>query len=144
MSEERLQKILSRAGVASRRKAEQIITEGRVTVNGKVITELGTKADLDHDHIKVDGKLLHAPRKLVYIALNKPKGCVTTSSDPEGRETVMDLVPSRERVYPVGRLAYTVKDAKFEVRPFMVRNYLRIRPAWRFLGRQMLVVGRRL
>jgi 23S rRNA pseudouridine2605 synthase len=106
MSEERLQKILSRAGIASRRKAEDIITEGRVTVNGKVITELGTKADLDHDHIKVDGKLLHTPKKLVYIALNKPKGCVTTVSDPEGRETVMDLVPTKERVYPVGRLDY--------------------------------------
>jgi 23S rRNA pseudouridine2605 synthase len=106
MSEERLQKILSRAGVASRRKAEQIIAEGRVTVNGKVITELGTKADIDQDHIKVDGKLLRAPKKLIYIALNKPKGCVTTVDDPEGRETVMDLVPVKERVYPVGRLDY--------------------------------------
>jgi 23S rRNA pseudouridine2605 synthase len=106
MSEERLQKIISRAGVASRRKAEAIITEGRVTVNGKVITELGSKADLEQDHIKVDGKLLHTPRKIIYIALNKPKGCVTTVSDPERRETVMDLVPTKERVYPVGRLDY--------------------------------------
>jgi 23S rRNA pseudouridine2605 synthase len=106
MSEERLQKILSRAGIASRRKAEQIITEGRVTVNGKVIAELGAKADIEQDHIKVDGKLIRSPKKLIYIALNKPKGCVTTASDPEGRETVMDLVPVKERVYPVGRLDY--------------------------------------
>src|SRR5262245_66408360 len=103
MSEERLQKILSRAGVASRRKAENIILEGRVMVNGKVVTELGSKADLEHDHIKVDGRLLHSPDNLVYIALNKPKGCVTTVSDPEGRETVMDLLKGvKTRVYPVG------------------------------------------
>jgi 23S rRNA pseudouridine2605 synthase len=107
MSEERLQKILSRAGVTSRRKAEDIIAGGRVTVNGKVITELGSKADLEHDHIKVDGKLIHNPKNLVYIALNKPKGCVTTVSDPEGRETVMDLIKGvKTRVYPVGRLDY--------------------------------------
>ncbi len=85
---ERLQKILSRAGVTSRRKAEQLIVEGRVTVNGKTITELGSKADLSRDHIKVDGTLLHAPKHKAYIALNKPKNCVTTVSDPEGRETV--------------------------------------------------------
>lgn len=107
MPEERLQKILSRAGVASRRHAEQMIVEGRVTVNGKVIIELGSKADLDRDHIKVDGKLLHPPKHLVYIALNKPKGFVTTASDPQGRSTVMDLVHGvKERVYPVGRLDY--------------------------------------
>ena len=70
---ERLQKILSQAGVASRRKAEELIVEGRVTVNGKTITELGSKADLEHDHIKVDGTLLRAPKHTVYIALNKPK-----------------------------------------------------------------------
>ena len=86
MSEERLQKILAHAGVASRRKAEEMITEGRVTVNGKIITELGSKADLDRDHIKVDGKLLQPPKQLVYIALNKPKAYVTTVSDPQGRE----------------------------------------------------------
>ena len=107
MSEERLQKILSRAGVASRRKAETIIVEGRVAVNGKVVTELGSKADLEHDHIKVDGKLIHNPKNLVYIALNKPKGCVTTVSDPERLETVMDLLKGvKTRVYPVGRLDY--------------------------------------
>ena len=107
MSAERLQKILSRAGVASRRKAELLITEGRVTVNGEIVTELGTKADFDQDHIKVDGKLLRPPKNLVYIALNKPKGCVTTVHDPERRETVMDLVRGlKTRVYPVGRLDY--------------------------------------
>lgn len=107
MSQERLQKILSRAGIASRRHAEAMITEGRVTVNGKVVTQLGSKADLDADHIKVDGKLIHAPKNLVYIALNKPKNCVTTASDPQQRETVMDLVKGiKHRVYPVGRLDY--------------------------------------
>lgn len=104
---ERLQKILSHAGIASRRKAEELIVEGRVTVNGKVITELGSKADLEQDHIKVDGHLLRAPKRHTYIALNKPKGCVTTASDPEGRETVMHLMRGvKERLFPVGRLDY--------------------------------------
>ncbi|MEQ1949696.1 MAG: pseudouridine synthase [Bryobacteraceae bacterium] len=107
MPEERLQKLLSQAGIASRRKAEEMILEGRVTLNGKTVVELGTKADLDRDHIKVDGKLIHAPKRLAYYALNKPKGCVTTSSDPEGRQTVIHLMRGvRERVYPVGRLDY--------------------------------------
>jgi 23S rRNA pseudouridine2605 synthase len=107
MAQERLQKILSRAGVTSRRKAEALILEGRVTVNGAAVTELGSKADLDTDYIKVDGKLLHAPRRLVYIALNKPINCVTTVSDPQGRATVMDLIHGlKERVFPVGRLDY--------------------------------------
>jgi 23S rRNA pseudouridine2605 synthase len=107
MAEERLQKILSQAGITSRRKAEQLIVEGRVRVNGKVVTELGTKADLSRDHIKVDNKLVHAPKALVYLALNKPVEYVTTVSDPEGRRTVMDLVRGvKERVYPVGRLDY--------------------------------------
>jgi pseudouridine synthase len=107
MSQERLQKLLAHAGIASRRKAEQLILEGRVTLNGAVITELGTKADLEHDHIKVDGKRIHAPEKLVYLAMNKPRNCVTTVSDPEGRATVMDLLRGvKVRVYPVGRLDY--------------------------------------
>jgi 23S rRNA pseudouridine2605 synthase len=105
--EERLQKILSQAGVASRRKAEELIVEGRVTVNGETITELGSKADLESDHIKVDGRLLRKPKRQTYIALNKPKGVVTTVSDPEGRETVMHLLRGvKERVFPVGRLDY--------------------------------------
>jgi 23S rRNA pseudouridine2605 synthase len=107
MPEERLQKILSQAGVASRRQAEKLIQEGRVTVNGAVVTELGSKADLERDHIKVDSRLIHAPKHLVYIALNKPNNTVTTVSDPEGRATVMDLLRGvKERVYPVGRLDY--------------------------------------
>lgn len=105
--EERLQKILSRAGVASRRKAEQLISEGRVTVNGDVVRELGTKADIAQDHIKVDGKLVRLPNRQVYIVLHKPKGVVTTMYDPEGRRKVTDLIHGiRERVYPVGRLDY--------------------------------------
>jgi 23S rRNA pseudouridine2605 synthase len=105
MPAERLQKIIAAAGVASRRKAEELITSGRVQVNGKMVTELGTKADPEQDHIRVDGKLLHAPERYSYIVLNKPKGYVTTVSDPEKRPTVMDLVRSvRGRVYPVGRL----------------------------------------
>jgi 23S rRNA pseudouridine2605 synthase len=107
MSEERIQKIISAAGVTSRRKAEQMIAEGRVTVNGKTVTELGTKADLSRDHIKVDGKLLRKPARHVYVALNKPRDVVTTLSDPEGRRTVLDVLKGmKERVYPVGRLDY--------------------------------------
>jgi 23S rRNA pseudouridine2605 synthase len=107
MPEERLQKILSQAGIASRRQAEKIILEGRVTVNGSVITELGSKADIERDHVKVDGKLLRAPKHLLYIALHKPNNTVTTVTDPEGRQTVMELLRGvKERVYPVGRLDY--------------------------------------
>ncbi|MGD0498898.1 MAG: pseudouridine synthase [Bryobacteraceae bacterium] len=107
MAEERLQKILSRAGVSSRRQAERLIKEGRVAVNGAVVTELGSKADLERDHVKVDGRLIHPSSRLVYLALNKPSGTMTTVSDPEGRTTVMDLLARvKERVYPVGRLDY--------------------------------------
>lgn len=107
MALERLQKIMAASGVASRRKAEEIIAAGRVTLNGKVVTELGTKADPERDGICVDGKRLKKPERLVYLLLNKPKGHVTTASDPEGRPTVMNLLPkSGERVYPVGRLDY--------------------------------------
>ncbi len=107
MPEERLQKIIAGAGVTSRRKAEELILEGRVIVNGAVITELGSKADIERDHIKVDGRLLHAPKHHVYLALNKPRNYVTTVHDPERRATVMDLIKGvKERVYPVGRLDY--------------------------------------
>ena len=93
--------------MASRRKAEQLIVEGRVTVNGGAITELGSKADIERDHIKVDGRLLRKPKRHVYLALNKPNNCMTTTSDPEGRETVMHLMRGvKDRVFPVGRLDY--------------------------------------
>ena len=104
---ERLQKILAQAGVASRRKAEEMIEQGRVQVNGKTVTELGTKADAGRDHIRVDGKLLHGAERLRYFVLNKPKGFVTTVKDPEGRPTVMQFFDKfKERLYPVGRLDY--------------------------------------
>ncbi|HET6206106.1 MAG TPA: pseudouridine synthase [Terracidiphilus sp.] len=104
---ERLQKILSQAGVASRRHAEELITEGRVQVNGKIVTELGSKADPGRDHIRVDGKLLRGAERLRYFVLNKPRGYVTTVSDPEKRSTVMEFFARMpERLYPVGRLDY--------------------------------------
>src|ERR1700745_2234366 len=104
---ERLQKIIAAAGIASRRKAEQLIVSGHVQVNGTTVTELGSKADAENDHIRVNGKLLQAERRHVYLLLNKPKGYVTTVSDPEKRPTVMDLIRGvKGRVYPVGRLDY--------------------------------------
>jgi 23S rRNA pseudouridine2605 synthase len=104
---ERLQKILAQAGVASRRRGEDLITQGRVQVNGKIVTELGTKADAGRDHIRVDGKLLHGAERLRYFVLNKPKGYVTTVKDPERRPTVMQFFEKLpERLYPVGRLDY--------------------------------------
>jgi len=103
----RLQKILAQSGIASRRHAEELITQGRVQVNGKVVTELGSKADAHRDHIRVDGKLLHGSERQRYFMLNKPKGYVTTVSDPEGRPTIMEFFSkTRERLYPVGRLDY--------------------------------------
>jgi 23S rRNA pseudouridine2605 synthase len=105
MPPQRLQKIIAAAGVTSRRKAEELITQGRVSVNGQTVTELGTKADLERDHIKVDGKLLQGAERHVYLLLNKPKGYVTTVTDPERRPTVMDLIQGvGARIYPVGRL----------------------------------------
>jgi 23S rRNA pseudouridine2605 synthase len=104
---ERLQKILAAAGVASRRRAEELIEQGRVQVNGKIVTMLGTKADAARDHIRVDGKLLQGPERLRYFVLNKPRGFVTTVKDPEGRPTVMQFFDKmKERLYPVGRLDY--------------------------------------
>ena len=105
--QERLQKIMAACGVASRRAAEEMIAAGRVTLNGAVVREQGTKADLDRDVICVDGKQIGQKEELFYFLLNKPKGYVTTVSDPEGRPTVMDLLGKIDaRVYPVGRLDY--------------------------------------
>jgi len=107
MPAERLQKILAAAGIASRRKAEEIIAAGRVTLNGAVVTEQGTKADPENDAISVDGRPLKRAQRFVYFLLYKPKGYVTTVSDPEGRPTVMELLGDLpERVYPIGRLDY--------------------------------------
>jgi pseudouridine synthase len=103
----RLQKILSAAGVASRRLSEELIVQGRVTVNGVAATELGTKADPARDDIRVDGRRIHIDRRRRYILLNKPRGYVTTRRDPKGRPTVLDLLKDvTEYLYPVGRLDY--------------------------------------
>ena len=105
--EERLQKILSQAGVASRRQSEQLMLDGRVTVNGVTVRELGTKADPARDDIRVDGRRVKLPDRRRYILLNKPRGYVTTRSDPQRRPTVMDLLTGvHEYVYPVGRLDF--------------------------------------
>jgi 23S rRNA pseudouridine2605 synthase len=106
--QERLQKILAQAGVASRRHAEEMIQGGRVTVNGHMITQLGSKADPDEDVIKVDGKKLRRPQRHVYVLLNKPKNVMSTSVDPGDRPTVVEYVKGKvkERVYPVGRLDF--------------------------------------
>jgi len=107
MPVERLQKIIAAAGIASRRKAEQLITGGLVSVNGQSVTELGTKADPETDHIRVNGKLLRGPERHIYLLMNKPKGYVTTLKDPEHRPTVLDLLHGvGARVYPVGSLDY--------------------------------------
>jgi 23S rRNA pseudouridine2605 synthase len=107
MTEERLQKIISRAGLASRRQAEEWISEGRVRVDGKVVRELGTRADARRSRIVVDGRPLRPPQQFLYFMLHKPRGCVTTLSDPEKRPTVLNFLKAiPERVYPVGRLDY--------------------------------------
>jgi pseudouridine synthase len=107
--QERLQKILARAGFASRRGAEQLMLEGRVSVDGELVRELGTKADLETDDVRVDGVRVKAPKGPVYIVLNKPRGVVTTRRDPAGRPTVMDLVPPVAGLFPVGRLDVTTE-----------------------------------
>lgn len=123
---DRLQKILSRHGIASRRDAEQMILSGRVSVNGRQVKELGTKADPDCDRIAVDGKLLQtqAP-EFVYLLLNKPTGVVCTCDDPQGRRTVLDLLPAQYRhVYPVGRLDYNSSGALILTNDGEFANYL--------------------
>jgi pseudouridine synthase len=107
--EERLQKIIAAAGVASRREAELLIQEGRVTVNGQVVDHLGAKADPDRDHIKVDGKLIRRPPPRIYVLLNKPRHVISSVRDPQGRTKVTDLVDVRTRLYPVGRLDYNTE-----------------------------------
>ena len=105
--QQRLQKLLAQAGVASRRAAEKLIADGRVSVNGTTVREMGTKADPAHDDIKVDGRRIKARQRARYILLNKPAGYVSTRVDPQRRPTVIDLLHGvREYVYPVGRLDY--------------------------------------
>jgi len=126
----RLQKIIADAGITSRRKAEQLILEGRVTVNGQVTTELGSKADPARDHIKVDGKLIGRAARHVTILLHKPVGYLSTVSDPERRPTVMDLVKGiRERVYPVGRLDYNSSGIMILTNDGELANHLMSRAA---------------
>lgn len=110
--EERLQKYLAGAGVASRRASEKLIAEGRVEVNGRIVTEQGVKIDPERDVVKVNGKPVRPEEELVYLLLNKPAGYVTTVSDPQGRPTVMDLLQDVQvRVFPVGRLDYETEGA---------------------------------
>lgn len=107
MPTERLQKFLARAGVTSRRQAEDLIREGKVKVNGRVVTELGVKIDPDKDRVQVEGKKVQPPAPPVTFMLHKPYGCVSTTRDPQGRRTVLDLAPKDYgRLYPVGRLDY--------------------------------------
>ena len=106
---ERLQKVIAQAGIASRRKAEELITEGKVKVNGKIVTELGTKVS-DKDQIEVENNLIEKEIKEYYL-LNKPRGVVTTTQDDKNRKTVIDLIPTNARIYPVGRLDYDTTGA---------------------------------
>src|SRR5256884_7320707 len=113
MMQQRLQKLIASAGIASRRHAEQLMLDGQVSVNGKVVTELGAKADPESDHIKVKGKLINPlleRQKPVYVLLNKPRGYLTSMSDPEGRPLVIDLIPnSLGRLHPGGRLDFNTE-----------------------------------
>jgi 23S rRNA pseudouridine2605 synthase len=107
--EERLQKIIAAAGLASRRKAELLIQQGRVTVNGQIVTQLGAKANANRDHIKVDGKLIHEASRKLYVLLNKPRQVISSVADPQGRIKVTDLVDLKTKLYPVGRLDYNTE-----------------------------------
>src|SRR5262245_12752965 len=111
--QQRLQKLIAAAGIASRRHAEDLITSGKVSLNGKIVTELGIKADPERDHIKVNGKLINPQinaREKVYVLLNKPRGYLSSLSDPEKRPLVTELLPpSLPRVHPVGRLDFNTE-----------------------------------
>ncbi len=111
--QERLQKLIAQAGIASRRAAEQLIAAGEVSINGEIVTEPGTKANPETDHIKVGGKLINPKidkREKTYILLNKPKGYLSSAADPEGRKLVVDLVPQKfGKLHPVGRLDFNTE-----------------------------------
>ena len=104
--EERLQKYMAHCGIASRRKCEELILAGKVLVNGKVVTELGTRVNTEFDMVKVEGQLIQPEEQKLYIILNKPVGYVTTVKDEKNRPTVLDIVKVKERIYPIGRLDY--------------------------------------
>jgi 23S rRNA pseudouridine2605 synthase len=126
--EERLQKLIAAAGIASRRHAEEMIAAGEVTINGKVITELGTKADPARDHIKVRGRLINPlleAREKIYVLLNKPRGYLSSVADPEGRPLVTELVPSAfGRLHPVGRLDFNTEGLLFLTNDGDFTNYI--------------------
>ena len=125
--QERLQKLIAQAGIASRRAAEKMILDGQVSVNGKIVTELGTKADPSKDHIKVRGKLINKKleeRTNVYILLNKPKGYLSSVSDPEGRKLVVDLVKGHGKLHPVGRLDYNTEGLLILTNDGQFTNYI--------------------
>ncbi len=126
--EQRLQKLIAAAGISSRRRAEQLITTGQVTVNGKVVTALGAKADPERDHIKVRGRLINPlleKREKVYVLLNKPKGYLSSVSDPEGRPLVTDLIPaSLGRLHPVGRLDFNTEGLLLVTNDGEFTNYV--------------------
>ena len=122
--EDRLQKILARAGVASRRRCEELIRDGRVAVDGRVVTEMGCKVDPDCQHITFDGKPISSEEK-IYLLLNKPTGYVTTLSDPQGRPIVTDLLPDiKKRVFPVGRLDLNSEGALLMTNDGQLTNYI--------------------
>ena len=104
--EERLQKYIARCGVASRRKSEELILSGQIRVNGNIVTELGTKVNIDTDVVEYNNKVIKQEENKVYIMLNKPEGYITSASDEKGRKTVLDLIDVEERIYPIGRLDY--------------------------------------
>lgn len=125
--QERLQKIISAAGIASRRRAETLILQGLVSINGRLVTELGSKADPEHDMVRVGGKLVRPPGSRAYILLQKPVGYVSTLSDPEGRPTIAGLLREsgfRERVYPVGRLDFNSSGLLLMTNDGEVANFL--------------------
>ncbi len=134
--QERLQKLIAQAGITSRRKAEKLIEDGEVTVNGKVVTEMGVKADPENDHIKVSGKLINPKlehRELTYLLVNKPKGYLSSISDPQNRKLVVDLVKGFGRLFPVGRLDFNTEgliiltnDGKFANRISSTRTIPKI------------------
>ena len=150
---ERLQKIIARAGIASRRAAEQMILDSRISINGAVVSHLGTRADLEKDDIRVDGRLISAEAAKVYLMLNKPRGYVTTLDDPQQRPIVTDLLSDvRERVFPVGRLDYDseglllfTNDGDFALRlqhpRFQVSKTYRVKIEGRLTNREMRLLS---